>query len=142
VTVYHHPHKNLSFGTGDNMKKIALLLILVMICGCGKEPMEVPESTAGKVGQSKEITEASKAFKSGFQARMNNNYEVSRKLLFYLNVGMATSEVEELLGPPDRDRSIENETYWSYTLFYSQFIDIVFDPEGNVKKIHSTVGQE
>jgi len=70
---------------------------------------------------------------------MSNDYEVSRILLSQLEVGMTTSGVTALLGPPDRKKPADNGTYWSYTLFYSHFIDVTFDPAGKVTKVHSSL---
>ena len=114
-------------------------MIPAFICGCNKAPTEPTPFTADRPEQAAQLADASAAFKTGIKARMSNDYEVSRLLLSQVEAGMATSGVAELLGPPDSKKSAENETYWSYTLFYSQFIDITFDPEGKVTKVHSSL---
>ena len=121
------------------MRELALLIMLGILCGCGEAPTKSLAHTVAKADKTPQVNDASEAFKMGIEARTRNNYEASRILLAQIEVGMANSRVEELLGPPDRKKTVGNETYWTYTLFYSQFIDVGFDPEGNVTKVHSSL---
>lgn len=78
-----------------------------------------------------EIAKASAEFK----ANQNFRSEPAKKLVPLLKIGMTTKDVEALLGKPNKkyDNDLLWE-YWEYTLDYSQFISVGFDPNGIVQK--------
>lgn len=78
-----------------------------------------------------EIAKASAEFKANQYFR----YEPAKKLVPLLKIGMTTKDVEALLGKPNKkyDNYLLWE-YWEYTLDYSQFISVGFDPNGIVQK--------
>ena len=56
-------------------------------------------------------------------------------LLPCIKFSMTKTQVESLLGKPCSTRFIEDKEYWSYTLFYSQATQLVFDAHGKLIKI-------
>ena len=75
-----------------------------------------------------EIAKASAEFK----ANQNFRSEPAKKLVPLLKIGMTTKDVETLLGKPNKKH--DNDLLWHYTLGYSQFISVGFDPNGIVQK--------
>ena len=75
-----------------------------------------------------EIAKASAEFKANPGFRQH----AASKLLPHLRIGMTTQEVESLLGKPNKKH--DNDLLWDYTLGYSQFISVGFDPNGIVQK--------
>ncbi len=59
-------------------------------------------------------------------------YGPAKKLIPHIKIGMTTQEVEALLGKPNKKH--DNDLLWDYTLGYSQFISVGFDPNGIVQK--------
>jgi hypothetical protein len=92
------------------------------------------EATAG-VSLNPELARASAEFQqnSGFGLRP----KPARKLLPYLKKGMSKSEVKSLLGEPSRVS--DDELFWSYTIFYSQSIDMYFNRHSRVERIDACV---
>jgi hypothetical protein len=80
-----------------------------------------------------EIQKASEKFKKspGFRT------EPAKVLVPLLKIGMTTGEIESLLGKPDNKKVSDESTFWMYSLFYSQFIDVQFDPDNKVRKIQA-----
>jgi len=75
-----------------------------------------------------EIAKASAEFK----AKQYFRYELAKKLVPHLRIGMTTKDVEALLGKPNKKH--DNDLLWHYTLGYSNFISVGFDPNGIVHK--------
>jgi len=67
-----------------------------------------------------------------FKANQYFRYEPAKKLVPQLKIGMTTKDVEALLGKPNKKH--DNDLLWDYTLGYSQFISVGFDPNGIVQK--------
>jgi hypothetical protein len=82
----------------------------------------------GTLEPEEEIAKASAEFKAspGFR------HEPAKKLVPQLKIGMTTQDVEALLGTPNKKS--DNDLLWWYTLDYSQFISVGFDPNGIVQK--------
>ena len=76
----------------------------------------------------REIAKAS----AGFKANQYFRSEPAKKLVPLLKIGMTTKDVETLLGKPNK--KYDNDLLWEYTLGYSQFISVGFDPNGIVQK--------
>jgi len=75
-----------------------------------------------------EIAKASAEFK----ANQNFRSEPAKKLIPHLKIGMTTQKVEALLGKPNK--KYDKDSLWHYTLGYSQFISVGFDPNGIAEK--------
>jgi len=85
-----------------------------------------------------EIVQAIAAFKT--DARYADDYAIPRKLLPLLKTGLSKDEVEEILGEPSKKRTNDvGVAIWHYGLFYSQFIEIEFDPDRTVRNVTSTI---
>jgi len=117
------------------MKKVTLIslaiLITVVITGVGVFFM-----SGGSLESEADIGKASAEFKANPGFRQH----VANKLIPHLEIGMTTQEVENLLGKPD---SISTDgIHWRYGLFYSQFIDISFDCNGKLVKMHACASAE
>ncbi|MDH4240381.1 MAG: hypothetical protein OEW48_12535 [Phycisphaerae bacterium] len=67
-----------------------------------------------------------------FKANQYFRYEPAKILVPQLKIGMKTKDVEALLGKPNKKH--DNDLLWHYTLGYSQFISVGFDPNGIVQK--------
>jgi len=79
----------------------------------------------------REIAKASAEFKANPGFRQ----DTASKLVPHLKIGMTTDEVESLLGKPDNEREYGEGMLHEYGVFYSQFIDIRFDSNGQVEEV-------
>ncbi len=102
---------------------ILVVVIVVVITGISIFLMR-----DGTLDPEEEIAKASAEFK----ANQNFRSEPAKKLVPQLKIGMTTQEVAALLGTPNK--KYENGLLWHYTLGYSQFISVGFDPNGIVQK--------
>lgn len=114
------------------MRYTSAFVVLLILVGCQRDtedgrPAALPEA----------VLSASSAFREGVSARHRDDYAIPRKLLPLLKTGMPEAEVEALLGKPDEIRKTDRGTSWSYTLFYSMFIDVQFDERQSVVRIDS-----
>lgn len=85
-----------------------------------------------------EISKASAEFKANPGFRQH----VANKLIPHLKIGMSTNEVEILLGKPDNVREYGDSVLYEYGLFYSQFISIRFDTNGELIKMNACASPE
>jgi len=85
-----------------------------------------------------EVVKASEEFRKGWQTRHIDDYAVSRVLLPCLRIGMTKDAVRQLFGLPDGER----DDWWSYTLFWSMYIDVRYGPEETVVQIDSPLLNE
>jgi outer membrane protein assembly factor BamE (lipoprotein component of BamABCDE complex) len=109
------------------MKKVILIIIalLIVVGVAGLAAFLMIDRRQGPVAT---IAKASAEFK----ANQNFRYEPAKKLVPQLKIGMTTQDVEALLGKPNKKH--DNDLLWHYTLGYSQFISVGFDPNGIVQK--------
>ena len=114
---------------------IALVGSLSLI-GCQRSPVS---SQPDSVPRPSDIATAIRDFQTKQGARFENNYAVPRKLLPLLKPGLSQGDVREILGEPSSVSTNDLGICWIYGLFYSQFIEIRFSPDGTVKKVTSTV---
>ena len=68
-----------------------------------------------------------------FKENQNFRSEPAKKLVPQLKIGMTTTDVEALLGKPNK--KYRNDLRWNYILDYSLFINVQFDSNGKVQKI-------
>ena len=71
------------------------------------------------------------------KSRSAEDYKTARKLLPLIQVGMTPQEVRAILGEPGELQ--EEGRSWFYGLFYSQFIIVRFDANGQVEKVMSSL---
>jgi len=109
------------------MNKFHLITVGIII-SLGIIGAVILSTRAKRPDLSREIAKASAEFK----ADQNFRYEPSKKLVSHLKIGMTKQDVEALLGKPNK--KYDNDLLWHYTLGYSQFISIGFDPNGIVQK--------
>lgn len=79
------------------------------------------------------IAKASTEFKSNPGSRQ----KVANKLLPHIQGGTSIAQVRSLLGEPDKAVQSPDGMQWHYGLFYSMFIDIVFDEQNKVKTLQA-----
>ena len=115
------------------MKHFKVIAIIILILsGCHRDKTQVISDQL-----SPEIAQAILDFQSEPGARYQDDYAIPRKLLPLLKPGLSQHEVVALLGQPDAIRMNDNTVSWSYTLFYSMFINIRFDENGELADIQS-----
>jgi len=78
----------------------------------------------------KAVTSADKTFYEG-----GGKMHLADTLLPCIRVGMPQAETEVLLGKPSDTRMVGDTEYWSYTLFYSQALILLFDAHGNLTDV-------
>jgi len=123
---------------------IVLLLVLVVLCvTCKKQRSEKPpDPTYAQIEREygKTVAQASIDFKT-ITTKDSKFYQKGGKMSYIdtllpcIRFGMPKTKVEALLGKPGTRRILQDEEWWSYTLFYSQAIDLVFDVHGKLIKI-------
>jgi hypothetical protein len=82
-----------------------------------------------------DLHEAARQFREQRGPRMN----AARNLLPFLKPGMHMQEVEELLGPPSRQKAWDGGVGWTYILYFSQTLSVQFDDDGRVTRVTSSV---
>jgi len=108
-----------------NKVNLIILVVVIVVVITGISIFLMRDSRREPVA---DIAKASAEFK----ANQNFRSEPAKKLVPQLKIGMTTQEVEALLGTPNK--KYEDGLLWHYTLGYSDFISVGFDPNGIVQK--------
>jgi hypothetical protein len=133
------------------------ILLLLMGCGSKGNPQTRPDDRARNhkqngtdtIGQNetqekkgipedRSETEDIDGLFAKFRESMASREDTVKKLLPHINIGMTSTKVEELLGPPSRKKN--GGAFWAYTIFYSLSLDIYFDQDMKVKRIDAATG--
>lgn len=115
---------------------VSISLGVLLISGCQ------PNTQSDSSQFSLQVTQAIQDFQGNPGARYENDYTVPRTLLPLLKPGLSQNEVKAILGSPDTFSTNEQTISWSYTLFYSMFINILFDENGKLAEVHSPLLEE
>lgn len=110
---------------------------ILVLSGCQRES---PQADSGQL--SPRIAQAALDFQSEPGARYRDDYAVPRMLLPLLEPGLSQQEVEALLGEPDTIHMTDDTVSWSYTLFYSMFIEVRFDEGDELVEVQSPLLEE
>ena len=119
------------------MRRIIICMAgIILVTGCQRQSQRTDSA------HPPDIAAAIQAFQTKQGARNENDYAVPRKLLPLLKPGLSQGAVREILGEPSRVSTNDLGIFWNYGLFYSQFIDIQFGPDGRVRAVSSTIKEE